>query len=96
MVAGAGVGEENRMNTTLVIVHVIASVVETVLRLRRHPEETEDMFLDRAIERAKAIVANSTPSGFDKETDSCDIFAIDEKTGEGTTVWGMDERSEEA
>lgn len=84
------------MTQTLVIVHVIASVVETVLRLRRHPEETEDMFLDRATLRAKAIVRNGTPSGFDKETDSCDIFVIDEKSGEGTVVWGMDERSEDA
>lgn len=82
------------MTQTLVIIHVIASVIDTVKRLKKHPEETEADFVLRAIEKAQGIVRIGTPTGFDPKTDSCDIFTIDEKTGDGVTVWAMDEKNE--
>lgn len=81
---------------TLVVVHVVAGIVETLRRLRQHPEETECQFLNRTIEKARAIVKKGTPEGFDPTTDSCEIFALDDRTGEGTSVWAMDQKNENA
>jgi hypothetical protein len=78
------------MTPMLIIVHVVGPIVETVQRLRPHPEESEDGFFNRAIKKAYEIVRKGTPQGFDPESDSCEIHAIDEKTGEGTAVWAMD------
>lgn len=82
------------MVQTVIIVHVDAYTIDRVKRLRRHPEEAESEFVLRAIETAQGIVRIGTPAGFDPKTDSCEILTIDEKTGDGVSIWGMDSKNE--
>lgn len=82
------------MTKTLVIVHVVGPVIETVHRVRQHPEESDDGFLHRTIQKAKSIVRGSGVQ-FDAGTDSCGIFSIEESNGEGTHIWAFEPKDGE-
>lgn len=79
---------------SLVIVHVVAGVVDAVQVVKREPGEEDSHHLDRAIYRADEIVEKGT-SSFDRESDDCRIFAVDDDDGSSHEVWSYGSGSED-
>lgn len=84
------------MNDTLVIIYILGEVINTVkLEKRNGDGEADGHFLDRCILMAHKI-SKEGASRFDEETDTCALFAVDDRTGESHCVWALGVQNEGA